>query len=154
MHVRCLGADAPSEQPSSVRLALLAVGETSIAIHLDRSSRRLDDIDLVVPTAGSAEGCASIVIAGYAPDAALAAYSAFGGARMAPGIAVCDAMRRPGIQRLVAAGIKGIVLTEQVGVTLRATIHAVIAGQIFVPPITPPPVQQQALSARERQVLG
>jgi len=61
---------------------------------------------------------------------------------------------RSALRAVLAAGVRGIVLDDQLRSTLAATVVAVEAGQLVIPPslrrqLTPP-----ALSYRERQLLS
>lgn len=72
----------------------------------------------------------------------------------APVVLVAAAVTPAEVRSALAAGVQGIVLEEAVESALDATLEAVLAGQLVLPPsgrahLAPPP-----LSTREKQVLG
>jgi DNA-binding NarL/FixJ family response regulator len=59
-----------------------------------------------------------------------------------------------GVRRMLKAGADGVVLEQDLETALAVTVEAVNAGQIAVARELRPHVEREALSFRERQILG
>jgi DNA-binding NarL/FixJ family response regulator len=71
-----------------------------------------------------------------------------------PIVVVCPSIERWEVRTALAAGVMGIVLSDELGSTLRPCLQAAYAGQICVPREHWRQVAPSALSTRERQILG
>jgi DNA-binding NarL/FixJ family response regulator len=60
----------------------------------------------------------------------------------------------PSLRRALLAGATGIVLDGELARTLGPTAHAVVAGQLAVPPSLSRQIAPRPLSHREKQILG
>jgi DNA-binding NarL/FixJ family response regulator len=72
-----------------------------------------------------------------------------------PGAAlvVIVADRRTELHQTLAAGVRGVIAECDVDAALGATLHAVLCGQIVVPPQERPALQRPVMSHREKEVL-
>lgn len=64
-----------------------------------------------------------------------------------------DGQRRED-HRALKAGVDGLLEEDQIATALLPTIHAVCAGLVCLPPRLPATLQPEALSNREKQILG
>lgn len=71
-----------------------------------------------------------------------------------PIVALTELERRSALQRLVATGIRGLVLTGDIDRVLPITVRAVATGQICVTNAVRAAVAPRPLSTRERQILA
>jgi DNA-binding NarL/FixJ family response regulator len=69
-------------------------------------------------------------------------------------IAVLGSNHVTSMRKLLRAGANGLLLEDQLEESLGATVAAVSAGMLVVPPAFRPKVDRQPLSHREKQVLG
>jgi len=69
-------------------------------------------------------------------------------------ILVCDHAGPVDVRALLRAGVRGIVLREQMGQTLLPAVAAVASGQVCVPTQDVIGAPRPVLSIRERQVIG
>lgn len=76
--------------------------------------------------------------------------------RLAPRrvVALTDLERRSALQRLVATGIHGLVLLDEIDGSLAVTVRAVAAGQVCVTESVRAAIAPRPLSPRERQILA
>jgi DNA-binding NarL/FixJ family response regulator len=72
----------------------------------------------------------------------------------APVVVVCSTIQRWEVRMALLAGAAGIVLSDDLDLTLDPCLRAVRAGQICVPRAHWRQVEPPALSAREKQILG
>jgi two-component system NarL family response regulator len=68
-------------------------------------------------------------------------------------LVVLVAEPRTELHQTLAAGVRGVVAERDVDAVLIPTLHAVLAGQIVVPPQERPALQRPVMSHREKQVL-
>ena len=72
-----------------------------------------------------------------------------------PGVRIVAVIGEPrGVRRMLKAGADGVVLESELEATLAVSIQAVNAGQIVVARELRAGVERDALSFRERQILG
>ena len=69
-------------------------------------------------------------------------------------ILVCEQAGPPDVRALLEAGVRGIVLREQMGETLLPAVAAVASGQVCVPTQDVIGTGRPVLSIREKQVIG
>jgi DNA-binding NarL/FixJ family response regulator len=69
-------------------------------------------------------------------------------------VAVCDRPQLADIRAMLHAGTSGVVLREETRQTLVPTLIAVASGQVCVPQRHAEGADRQALSTREKQVVG
>jgi DNA-binding NarL/FixJ family response regulator len=71
-----------------------------------------------------------------------------------PVVAITDLQRRGMVQRLLTAGVHGLVLVGDIERSLAITVRAVAAGQLCVSGIVRGAVVPRPLTTRERQILA
>jgi DNA-binding NarL/FixJ family response regulator len=71
-----------------------------------------------------------------------------------PVVVICRHSDLPQVRSLVAAGVRGVVLEDELDVALDPTVAAVAAGQVCVPGDNAGSVVPPVLSVREKQVVG
>jgi DNA-binding NarL/FixJ family response regulator len=71
-----------------------------------------------------------------------------------PVVVVCESVRRWKVRALLAAGVGGVVVREELDSSLGPCLRAVRAGQVCVPREHSGQVQPRPLSAREREIVG
>lgn len=69
-------------------------------------------------------------------------------------VVVCGSAEGRAVRRALDSGVDGLVFADELEVTLRPTVEAVLGGQIAVPRNLRTFVRRPSLSARERKVLG
>lgn len=69
-------------------------------------------------------------------------------------VVVCDRVGLTEVRALLDAGIRGVVLRDEIADALPATLAAVASGQICVPSRHARDVERPVLSIREKQVVG
>jgi len=69
-------------------------------------------------------------------------------------VAVCESIRPGELRQALAAGVAGVVLTEDLAQGLIPCLLAVAAGQVCVPRSQSGQIDAASLSPRERQILG
>ena len=69
-------------------------------------------------------------------------------------VLVTDLSARPGLNRIISAGVHGLVLGAYIRTALVPTIDAVLAGQICIPSLSREAVDRRPLSLREREILA
>ena len=74
--------------------------------------------------------------------------------RQLPRVAVVDAVPTPHLIRALTARLEGVVEREAIGVALRPTLLAVLAGQVCHPLAFRGQLDRPLLSTREKQVLA
>lgn len=75
-------------------------------------------------------------------------------ATAAPVVVVCETLRSWELRGLLEAGASGVILESELDSAFGPCIQAALAGQVCVPRDHSSQVVPQALSAREKQVLG
>jgi DNA-binding NarL/FixJ family response regulator len=71
-----------------------------------------------------------------------------------PTVVICRRSDLPQVRSLVAVGVRGVVLEDELDVALNPTVAAVAAGQLCVPGDDGRAVAAPVLSVREKQVVG
>ena len=71
-----------------------------------------------------------------------------------PAVLICRRSDLPQVRSLVAVGVRGVVLEDELDVALDPTVAAVAAGQVCVPSDEARSLAPPVLSVREKQVLG
>lgn len=71
-----------------------------------------------------------------------------------PVVLACASIQRWEVRAALAAGAAGVVVHEDLEVSLGPCLQAVRAGQVCVPKAYAPQIAPAVLSAREREVLG
>ena len=71
-----------------------------------------------------------------------------------PTVVICRRSDLPQIRSLVAVGVRGVVLEDELDVALDPTVAAVAAGQVCVPGDDARSLAPPVLSLREKQVVG
>ena len=71
-----------------------------------------------------------------------------------PIVVICRRSDLPQVRSLVAAGVRGVVLEDELDAALDPTIAAVAAGQVCVPGDQARSLAPPVLSVREKQAVG
>ena len=71
-----------------------------------------------------------------------------------PLVAICRRLDLPQVRALLAAGVRGVVLEDELDTALEPTVAAVAAGQVCVPRDEALSLAPPVLSLREKQVVG
>ena len=71
-----------------------------------------------------------------------------------PAVVICRRSDLPQVRSLVAAGVRGVVLEDELDIALDPTVAAVAAGQVCVPGDDARSLAPPVLSVREKQVVG
>ena len=71
-----------------------------------------------------------------------------------PAVVICRRSDLPQVRALVAVGVRGVVLEDELDAALDPTIAAVAAGQVCVPRGEARSLVPPVLSVREKQVVG
>jgi DNA-binding NarL/FixJ family response regulator len=71
-----------------------------------------------------------------------------------PLVTICSDIERRQIRAALAAGVAGVVLSDELNLALPACLQAVLAGQLCVPRKHARQVEPPPLSTREKQILG
>lgn len=162
MHVDALATErAESDATATLSVAVLAADADGLPRLLSALTRDRIDVELSATSVlDLLDGCA----AGGSPDVVVAAApSEPAGARaLVDRIAgdlpssrlVLAVQSAKGVRRLLRSGVDGVVVERDLELALAATVEAVGAGQIAVARELRPHVERQALSFRERQILG
>jgi DNA-binding NarL/FixJ family response regulator len=69
-------------------------------------------------------------------------------------VVICGRSDLSHVRLLLAAGVRGVVLEDEVETTLEPTVAAVAAGQVCVPREDARALAPPVLSVREKQVVG
>jgi DNA-binding NarL/FixJ family response regulator len=69
-------------------------------------------------------------------------------------VLITDLVGRGALERLVAEGVNGIVLEDELEITLAPTVRAVASGQLCVPERVRAAIEHRPLSLREREILA
>jgi DNA-binding NarL/FixJ family response regulator len=69
-------------------------------------------------------------------------------------VVICRRSDLPQVRLLLTAGVRGVVLEDEVGAALEPTVAAVAAGQVCVPGHDARALEPPVLSVREKQVVG
>jgi DNA-binding NarL/FixJ family response regulator len=69
-------------------------------------------------------------------------------------VAICRRCDIPQVRSLLAAGVRGVVLEDELEAALEPTVAAVAAGQVCVPGDDARSLVPPVLSVREKQVVG
>lgn len=75
-------------------------------------------------------------------------------AELPPLVVVCPALQRRQVRSVLAAGVSGVILENELARALGPCLRAVEAGQVCVPRTHWAEIEPPALSAREKQILG
>jgi DNA-binding NarL/FixJ family response regulator len=142
--------------------AVAVVGADEVVRRRATAALALDGQLISIETASSDElepeaglRANAVVIAGYArADQRAAAIRAARDRLPEAGIIVIATADANGVHKALEAGADGFVLDSDLDATLAATVRAVHAGQLVVPPMTRANVVRPPLSHREKQTLG
>jgi DNA-binding NarL/FixJ family response regulator len=141
--VAVVAADEVVRRRASSALALdgqLVSLETASSNDLELDGERRTDAVVIACCARADQRAAAIRAARERlPDAAVIV------------VATADAN---GVHKALEAGAHGFVLDADLDATLAATVRAVLAGQLVVPPMTRANAVRPPLSHREKQTLG
>jgi len=144
--VRSVGI-AAQDPRTRIRLAGTLAGEPDLRVRAAESSAALiaagDASDLLVLHLDADQGDKSALIADLKRED-----------EELPIVAVCESSDRRNAQRVVDAGVDGLVFVQQRPFALAPTVAAVLAGQTVVPRTLRARVCGPSLSIREKQVLG
>jgi DNA-binding NarL/FixJ family response regulator len=140
------------------RASALTVCVIELPAGVARAARAALTAGGVVVHGGARAGADAVAVIGWpgapAADQRRAALAA--AQRLAPRrvVALTDLERRSALQRLVATGIHGLVLVDEIDRSLAVTVCAVAAGQVCVTDAVRAAIAPRPLSPRERQILA
>jgi DNA-binding NarL/FixJ family response regulator len=136
-----------AEEPAAAVAELLRATGAKV-----RSHRLVEELI----AAGERELPDQIVIAGASSNGHLLdmVTGLMAGIGNTPVVVLCDRASPGRLRPLLAAGVRGVVLREEMSDALAPTIAAVDAGQVCIPSQQAPAIERPVLTIREKQVIG